>query len=163
MRHVISPAGHADSDPRRSPLSVRFACGLLKLQAVLWTVAVLICTLWIVVTATNSSTFTRTHSHTAMLALAFTGFSLACGLSAASASLAAGLARGSERARVAAIALEFFMVLFAWPFANYTATGQGFIEPGPPAGLIGGALSLAAAIGLLRGGDKRRDGHRMTV
>jgi hypothetical protein len=41
------------------------------------------------------------------------------------------------------------MVAFGWLFASYTATGQGFVDPGPPAGLVGGALSLAAAICLL--------------
>jgi hypothetical protein len=47
------------------------------------------------------------------------------------------------------VVLECFMVAFGWLFASYTGTGQGFVDPGLPAGLVGGTLSLADSIGLL--------------
>ena len=136
-------------NPSRGPLSVRYACGLLQVQAGLWAVAGLGMALWIISIAMNGSPIARTHSHAAWVIVAGLGLIVVCGLCAGSGILAAVLASGSARARVAAIVLESCMVPFGWVFANYTATGQGFIDAGPPAGLVGGALSLAAAIALL--------------
>lgn len=70
-------------------------------------------------------------------------------MSAGSALLRIGLTQGEVQARIAAIVLESLMVPCGWLFATYTATGEGFMDPGPPAGLVGGALSMTAAIALL--------------
>ena len=145
------PASHAHSNLAPRPLSVRYACGLLWVQAGLWTVGALgIGGLWITSVIMNGAApVIWAHSSLAWFIVVGICFILAGGLSAGSAALARGLARGSAEARIAVVGLESFMVLFGWLFANFTATGDGFVDPGPPAGLVGGALSLAAAIGLL--------------
>jgi hypothetical protein len=144
------PASHAGSNPGPRPLSVRYARGLLWVQAGLWAVATLgTGVLWITSMAMNWAPVARTHSRLDWFIAAGICFILAGVLSAGSAILATSLARGSAEARIAVVVLESFMVLFGWLFATYTATGEGFVDPGPPAGLVGGALSLAAAVGLL--------------
>jgi hypothetical protein len=129
---VVPPAGHTGSNLNRRPLPVRYDYRLLQIQAALWVVAALGMALWVILIAVNSSPIAQTHSHWAWLIVAIIGFILAGGLSAGSAYLAAGLARGSAHARVAAVVLESFMVVFGWLFATYTATGEGFVDPGPP-------------------------------
>jgi len=123
---------------------------LLWVQVGLWAVAALGAGgLSITSMAMNWAPVTWTHSHLAWFIVAGICAILTGGLSAGSGVLTTGLARGSAEARIAVVVLESFMVLFGWLFATYTATGEGIVDPGPPAGLIGGALSLAAAVGLL--------------
>ena len=137
---------------------MRYVCGLLQLQAVLWAVASLCAgVLWITSMAMTWAPIDRTHSRLAWYLVAGICFIVTGGLSAGSAVLATGLARGNPNARIAVVVLESFMVPFGWLVASYTATGQGFIDPGLPAGLGGGALSLAAAICLLS-----KPAHRFT-
>jgi hypothetical protein len=148
-RNVEHPASPA-SNLGLGPLSVRYVCRLLRLQAVLWAVAALcVGVLWITSMAMTWAPIDWTYSRLVWYLVAGICFIVTGGLSAGSAVLATGLARGSAVARIAVVVLEFFMVAFGWLVASYTATGQGFIDPGLPAGLGGGALSLAAAICLL--------------
>ena len=147
---MSQPGGHVLGNQGSRPLSVRYACGLLWLQAGLWAVAALgIGGLWIAGMAMNWAPPAWIHSRLGWLISEGICLILAGVLSAGSAVLATGLARGRAEARIAAVVLESFMVPFGWLFATYTAAGEGFVDPGPPAGLVGGVLSLAAAIGLL--------------
>jgi hypothetical protein len=105
--------------------------------------------LWIAGMAMSWTPPAWAHSRLIWYAIEGSWVIAAGGLSAGSALLRTRLARGEVQARIAAIALESLMVPFGWLFATYTATGEGFMDPGPPAGLVGGALSMAAAIALL--------------
>lgn len=144
------PASHARGELGRKPLPVRYACGLLRLQAVLWAVAAVgFAGLWIAGMAMSWTPPAWAHSRLIWFAVEGICVIVAGGLSGGSALLRTGLRRGEVQARIAAIVLESLMVPFGWLFATYTATGEGFMNPGPPAGLVGGALSMAAAIALL--------------
>ncbi len=128
---------------------MRYACGLLWLQAGLWALAALgIGGLWIAGMATNWLPPAWAHSRLVWLIAEGSCIIVAACLSAGSVALTTALARGRAAARVAAVVLESIMVPFGWLFATYTANGEG-VNPGPLAGLVGSALSLAAAVGLL--------------
>jgi hypothetical protein len=108
------------------PLSVRYVCGLLRLQAVLWAVAALgVGVLWITSMAMTWAPVDWTHSRRAWFLVAGICFVVTGGLWAGSAILAPVSRVAARRPAFAAVVLESFMVAFGWLFASHTATGQG--------------------------------------
>jgi len=145
-------AGHNRGylDPR--PLSVLYAYALLWVQAGMWAVAAL-GTVAVCADKANWEPATRSPAHLAwFIAASILLFALTAGLSAGSAFLGVRLMRGAAGARITAVVLETLMTCFGALIANYTASSGAGITAAVPvlAGLVGAALSLAAAIGLLR-------------
>jgi hypothetical protein len=145
------------------PRSVEYARGLLTFQAVVWAiVAVGSVAVW----ADRANWKPAAHSPVQLAAYILAGngaVALAAGLAAGSALLAAGLGRGRASACLAAVLLEAGLACFGVIVADYAASsGAGIIAAIPVlAGLGGGALSLAAAVVLLRKSARRfTTGHR---
>jgi hypothetical protein len=144
-----SPAGAAGSS--HMPRSVRYARGLLWLQGGIWACGALLYAVWTLVTGISAlaghANFIHNGGALFLSAAVMTG-----GFAAAKFLLARSLAGRRERIRKTVIGVEMAMAcLGALITAGAVDSSGGFLAGlFVCAGFVGGALSVAAALGLLR-------------
>jgi len=144
-----SPAGAAGSS--HMPRSVRYARGLLWLQGGIWACGALLYAVWTLVTGISAlaghANFIHNGGALFLSAAVMTG-----GFAAAKFLLARSLGGRRERIRKTVIGVEMAMACLGALITAGAVDSSGGLPAGLflCAGFVGGALSAAAALGLLR-------------